>query len=277
MNTMSMRSRSLQHELQNETIQLMLRHASIRRFRDESLADDTIETIARAAQQAAFASQLYSIVLSRDRKHIPCGAPALFTICVDAHKLELIMARRRWSLVTNDLTLLIFGIQDAALMAQNMVLAAESLGLGTCFLGAAPHAAATIRERYKLPERVFPLVQLAVGYPAEAPPPRPRYPLEFVLFEEEYPELGETELDEAMRVMDAGFRAQDYYRAGNAMIKLSGDREETFTYDDYSWTEHISRKWGQWFAEPEAVLKPLQSCGFHVTAKQNNNEETRSG
>jgi FMN reductase (NADPH) len=264
------------HGLQNETIRLMLRHASIRRFRDEDINDETIETIARAAQQAAFASQLYSIVLTRDRKRIPFGAPVLFTICVDIHKLELIMDRRRWSLVTNDLTLLIFGIQDAALMAQNMVLAAESIGLGTCFLGAAPHAAETLRKQYKLPKRVFPLVQLAVGYPAEEPPPRPRYPLKFVLFEEEYPVLSDADIEESMLVMDEGYIAQDYYKASNAMIKLSGDRRETFTYDDYNWTEHISRKWGQWFAEPEAALEPLKSCGFHVAGQQKDGKEIHS-
>src|SRR5690606_13558808 len=63
----------------------------------------------------------------------------LFTICVDAHKLELIMAQRGWKMVTNDLSLLVLGIQDAALVAENMVIAAESLGLGSCFLGAAPY------------------------------------------------------------------------------------------------------------------------------------------
>ena len=219
----------------------------------------------------------HSIVFTRDRRRIPFGAPVLFTICVDIHKLELIMVRRRWSLVTNDLTLLIFGIQDAALMAQNLVLAAESIGLGTCFLGAAPHAARTLRKRYKLPERVFPLVQLAVGYPAEDPPPRPRYPLKFVLFEEEYPVLSDTDIEESMLVMDEGYRAQDYYKASNAMIELSGERRETFTYDDYSWTEHIARKWGQWFAELDAVLEPLRSCGFNVAAQQKDGEEAHSG
>lgn len=263
---------SVEQESPNETIQLMLRHASIRRFREDDLDDKTIEIIARAAQQAAFASQLYSILLTRDRARNPFGAPALFTICVDAHKLELIMADRRWSLVTNDLSLLLFGIQDAALMAQNMVLAAESVGLGTCFLGGAPYGADKIRRQYKLPERVFPLVQLAMGYPAEDPPPRPRYPLDFVLFEDEYPEFGETDIQEAMQVMDEGYRSEDYYRARSAMISLTVDREETFTYDDYGWTEHISRKWGQWFADPKVVLKPLESCGFHVTEKREENE-----
>jgi nitroreductase len=45
-----------------------------------------------------------------------------------------------------------------------------SLGLGSCFLGAAPYRAQEITEAYNLLERVFPLVQLAMGYPAENPP-----------------------------------------------------------------------------------------------------------
>ncbi len=42
--------------------------------------------------------------------------------------------------------------------------------------------------------------------------------------------------------MDDGYLAQEYYRKANAMIPLHGKKEETFTYDTYSWTEHISRK-----------------------------------
>jgi FMN reductase (NADPH) len=264
-------NRAAERNTPNETIRLMLRHASIRHFRQDELDDDIIEIIARAGRQAAFASQLYSVLLTRDRARIPYGAPALFTICVDTHKLEVVMARRGWSLVTNDLSLLLFGIQDAALMAQNMVLAAESLGLGTCFLGGAPYNAEKIREDYKLPKRVFPLVQLVMGYPAEDPPPRPRYPLDFVLFEDEYPEFRDVDVAEAMRAMDEGYQAQDYYRVHNAMIELERGKKETFTYDDYGWTEHISRKWGQWFDDPAVVLEPLARCGFHIAQSSEEN------
>ena len=59
------------------------------------------------------------------------------------------MQRRKWRLVTNDLTLLHFGIQDAALMAENMVVAGRSLGLGSCFLGSAPFKAGEIAKEYK--------------------------------------------------------------------------------------------------------------------------------
>jgi len=119
----------------------MLDHKSIRKYTDEMPSDEVVKTIVRAGQQAPFASQYYSILLSRNRKRNPWRAPLLFTICVDSHKFELIMAERNWKLVTNDLTLLFFGIQDAALMAENMVVAARSLGLGSCFLGSAPFRA----------------------------------------------------------------------------------------------------------------------------------------
>ena len=121
----------------NPIIQTMFNHRSIRRYTDETPSDEVIETIVRAGQQAPFASQYYSVLLSRNKKRNPFKAPLLFTICVDSHKFELIMAKRNWKLVTNDLTLLFFGIQDAALMAENMVVAARSLGLGSCFLASA--------------------------------------------------------------------------------------------------------------------------------------------
>jgi len=76
------------------------------------------------------------VLLSR-RKKAPFGAPLWLTICVDVYKLERFMALRGWKLVTNDLLILVFGIQDSAYMAENMVIAAESLGLSSCFLGSA--------------------------------------------------------------------------------------------------------------------------------------------
>lgn len=248
----------------NPIIEAMLNRKSIRQYNDESPSDEVIASIVRAGQQAPFASQLYSLLLSRHKDRHPFKAPLLFTICVDFHKLESIMARRNWQMVTNDLFLLLFGIQDASLMAENMVIAAESLGLGSCFLGVFPNAIEGIVKEYKLPKRVFPLVQLAMGYPAESTPPRPRYPMDFVLFEDKYPEFNEEMITEAMAEMDEGYIAQDYYRAGNCKIPMETDRKETFTYANYSWTEHISRKWGQWEASPENILGQLAKCGFRI-------------
>jgi FMN reductase (NADPH) len=252
----------------NPVIQTMLDHKSIRKYTDEMPSDEVIKIVVRAGQQAPFASQYYSVLLSRNKERNPYKAPLLFTICVDSHKFELIMTKRNWRLITNDLTLMMFGIQDAALMAENMVVAGRSLGLGSCFLGSAPYRADKIAQEYNLPKRVFPLVQLTMGYPAEDPPTRPRYPLEFTLFEDKYLKLDQDTISKAMQKMDEGYLAQDYYRNLNGKIPLERNREETFTYDNYSWTEHISRKWGQWFPEPKKLLEQLEKRGFYITRKK---------
>lgn len=255
----------------NEVVHTILEHKSIRRYSPRKPSDEVIRTVVRAGQQAPFASQLYSVLLSRKSARHPFHAPLLFTICVDPHKFEMIMARRGWKLVTNDLTLLFFGIQDASLMAENMVVAGRSLGLGSCFLGSAMYRAVAIAKEYSLPPKVFPLVQLAMGYPAEDPPPRPRYPMEFTLFEGRYPEMTDAMISKAMTQMDEGYLSQDYYRANKAKISLESGRKDPFGYRDYSWTEHISRKWGQWDPDPSPLLKQLEARGFHVTRKKSRN------
>ena len=248
----------------NPVVGTLLSRKSIRKYKGEQPSDEVVRTVVRAGQQAPFAYQLCSVLLSRRGAKKPFGAPLLFTICVDAHKLELIMAQRGWKMVTNDLSLLVMGIQDAALVAENMVIAAESLGLGSCFLGAAPYQADKIAREYRLPLRVFPLVQLVMGYPAEAPPPRPRYPLEYTLFEDKYPQLDPPAVQEAMKAMDEYYLREGYYRQLDAKIVLEDGRQDGFTYDNYTWTEHISRKVGQWEALPERILTQFAGRGFRI-------------
>ncbi len=248
----------------NPVIDAMMNRKSIRKYTDEMPSDEVIETVVRAGQQAPFAFQYGSLLLTKDIKKNPFNAPLLFTICVDSHRMEAVMARRNWKIKMNDLSLLIFGIQDATLMAENMVIAAESLGMGSCFLGGAPYQSKKIIKKYKLPRRVFPLVQLAMGYPAENPPIRPRYPLELCLFEDRYPEFADEMVQRGMQQMDDGYLAQDYYRRAGYQIPLEDERQETYDINTYSWTEHISRKVGQWLRLPEDIIEQLEACGFHV-------------
>jgi FMN reductase (NADPH) len=250
--------------MDNPIIQSMLQRKSVRKYTKQQPSDEVLETVVRAGQQAPFAAQLYSVLLNRKKRN-PFGAPLLFTICVDMHKLELIMARRGWKTVSNNLSMLFFGIQDAAYMAENMVMAAESLGMGSCFLGMTPYNATKIQKAYHLPLRVFPLVELVMGYPAEEFPPRPRYPLEYTLFEDRYPEMTDEMVTRAIQSMDEGYLSQGYYIKQKAKIDIEVEgKEEAFTYQDYSWTEHISRKWGQWLADPTELLEQLAACGFEI-------------
>lgn len=252
--------------IHNQIIDTLMDRKSIRKYTAQMPTDVEIETLARAAQQAPFAGQMCSLLLKRGTKGIPFKAPLLFTICFDMHKLEQIMIKRNWPTRSCDLALLMFGMQDAVLMAENLVIAAESLGMGSCFIGAAPFRAKAIIRQYGLPRRVFPIVQLTVGFPAENPPTRPRYPLEYFLFEDKYPELTDEMVSKAMKQMDDGYLAQDYYREGDYKVPLEEDRKETFTFDNYSWTEHMGRKWGQWVPSPKILLEALNLCGFDLNS-----------
>jgi FMN reductase (NADPH) len=250
----------------NATIEVLMNRKSVRKFTDRKLTSDELETIVRAGQQAPFASQLCSVLYSTEGA-IAYDAPIWFAVCVDKYKLERFMKLRGWRIVTNNLTLLLLGMQDAAYMAENMVIAAECLGIGSCFLGAVSSSVArirTLRRKCRLPDGVLPMVELVMGYPDEDFPPRPRYPLAFTLFENRYPELSDEDVRRAMKVMDDGYLRQEYYKKNNAKIELEDGREDRYTFDDYSWTEHISRKWGQWAESPNKLLDALHECGFSL-------------
>jgi len=252
--------------MNNHTIETLMNRKSVRKYTDRKLSKDELEVIVRAGQQAPFASQLYSVLYSAEGP-IAFGAPIWFAICVDVHKLERFMKLRGWDIVTNDLTLLLLGMQDAAYMAQNMVMAAESLGIGSCFLGAVSSSASrikTLSEKFELPNRVLPMVELVMGYPDEDFPTRPRYPLAFALFENKYHELSDEEVKKAMKVMDDGYLEQEYYRKQNVKIGREDGGRDDYTFDNYSWTEHISRKWGQWAKSPNELLDTLKERGFSL-------------
>ena len=248
--------------LTNPTIETLMSHRSIRKYTNEIPSNEIIETIVKAGQQAAFAGQLGSLIISREKRNHPFIAPLYFIVCVDINRMQKVMKKRNWEMVSSDAAMLLFGVQDACYMAQNLVIAAESLGLGTCYLGFVPFMAEKLKKKYKLPKKVLPLVGITIGFPAEDPPVRPRYPIDFTCFEGKYPEFTDKQIEIAMKQMDEGYLAQDYYKSGKLMIKLENNREENFDGKTYSWTEHISRKWGQWLSDPEELREVLNKYGF---------------
>lgn len=254
----------------NEVVNSLMNRKSIRKYTEQIPSKEEILTVVRAGQQAPFAMQLGSVIIQRNRETNAFKAPVQFIILCDLHRMEKVMELRGWKRQASNIHSLLFGMQDAAYMAQNMVTAAESLGMGSCYIGAAPYMSEKLLEDCNIPDHVFPLVILAMGFPAEYPPVRPRYPIEFHLFEEKYPEFTEDIAARAMEEMDRGYLEQGYYRRAGFMIPLSDkSREEKFTFDNYSWTEHISRKMAQWGTDPEELLEPLRICGLPLNEKRN--------
>lgn len=244
---------------------------SIRKFLDKEISDEVLKKMLQAGIRAPFAGQFYSIVYTRDKEKMKLKigvyptTKVLMIFLIDLRKIERIIEQKQYKYDTDDGNTVWLAIQDAILVAENIILAAEALGLGSVLLGLAPLRYELIRQVFNLPPRVFPVVGLCIGYPdPEALMDiRPRYPLEFVAFEDEYKDLNEAEIHRCIQAMDEGYITQGYYIKLQAKIPLKKELgEDVINYDKYSWSEHISRKLVQgWEREPFVNL--LKQCGFN--------------
>lgn len=187
----------------NETIAALVDHRSVRAFSADPIPEGTVEALVAAAQSASSSSNLqtWSVVavenpatksrlarLARSQKAIE-EAPLFLVWLADLARLETI--GRRKGVPTEALgylETLFVGIIDAALAAQNAVIALESLGLGSVYIGAIRDQPLEVAEVLGLPANVVAVVGLCVGRPDPARPAdiKPRLPQKVVLHREHY-------------------------------------------------------------------------------------------
>jgi hypothetical protein len=127
---------------------------------------------------------------------------------------------------------MMIGIFDAGLMAQNMALAAESMGYGTCFCGSCGDRPEEIAKALNLPPLVMPLTGLAIGKATEDPPVRPRLHSSLVHHRDIYKDYTEDELNDGIDKMDRQLQDEGYYQ------KYS-KRDPGF-----GWRNHMAGKFG---------------------------------
>jgi len=189
--------------LWNETLETLLAHRSVRAYLSDALPEGTLELLIAAAQSASSSSnlQVWSVVsvedlarkerLSKfagDQNHIR-QAPLFLVWLADVARMRRVANNRTLSAEGLDYTeMFIVAAVDAALAAQNATIAAESLGLGTVYIGAVRNNPEKVAAELGLPQGVFPLFGLCVGYPDPARPAsiKPRLPQPAVLHRERY-------------------------------------------------------------------------------------------
>jgi nitroreductase len=110
---------------------------------------------------------------------------------------------------------------DAALVAQNIVIAAESAGLGICYIGALRNNPAEVSALLELPQNTYPVFGLCLGWPDQDPEVKPRLPLEIVLRENSYG--GDVDLD---RLADYDGVIRAYYQTRTANQKSQSWSEQ---------------------------------------------------
>jgi len=206
-------------------VDVMLRHASVRRYEPVPLPEEHVELLMEAARRAPTdaALHLWSAVRVRDpelRERIASAigqphvaeAGEFFVFIADLYRLSRLLEHRGSRLGCVHRALLLFAAVDAGIAAENMAVAAESLGYGTCFIGAVWNAARDLIAWLGLPKLTLPLFGLTIGVRAEEPPLRPRLPKRMLFHVDRYRPPTSGDLEDAYRVMAPITRRRDYFR-----------------------------------------------------------------
>ncbi|AGX03125.1 nitro/flavin reductase [Bacillus sp. NRRL B-14911] len=186
----------------NETVETILAHRSIRKFEERELTRKQVETIVSCAQAASSSSfiQAYTIIgitdpekkqklseLAGNQSYVAHNGH-FFVFCADLNRHHVLseMEGKDLSESLESTEKFMVAMIDAALAAQNATVAAESMGLGVCYIGGIRNQLEEAAKVLGTPERVIPLFGLSVGYPAQDPDKKPRLPLEHVYHENGY-------------------------------------------------------------------------------------------
>jgi FMN reductase (NADPH) len=237
--------------MSNPTLDLIHHHGSVRRYRPDPVPAETIETIIAAAQRTSSSSNLqaYSVVAvteetKRTRLAELCGnqahiaeAPIFLAWCADLARIDRACKLRGYTQVTEYVENFLVAATDAAIAAQTAALAAESLGLGICYIGSIRNDTQAVIDLLELPRLVFPITGMTVGWPAAAPHIRPRLPLGAVLHREHFDRAGE---DTAWAEYDRAMIATGIYQGRQAPV-----RDRPGEMEAYGWTEHSARRASQ--------------------------------
>lgn len=204
----------------SETIETLNHRVSVREYTDKQLDDATIETLLNAARRTSTSSntQTYSFVVVRDQdtkrklsvlagdqQHI-VDCPAFVAICADLHRLSRAAAMHGETLVVN-LELSLVSIIDAALAGQSLALAAESIGLGIVMIGGMRNQPQEAAELLGLPDNVFVVFGMCLGWPDGTPSQKPRLAPETVIHHEQYRPATDDELSAYDTALAANYRA----------------------------------------------------------------------
>lgn len=184
----------------NNTIKHILNHRTIRKWKNQEVSKEILETLYEVANRTATSTgmQTASIIRIVDReikekivevttqKYL-LDAPELWIFIVDNYRNHKILEEENTEVdLTNNVDRFFAAYTDAAIMAQNVGNAIESLDLGYVFLGSVLNDVKKVIEILELPKYTMPVLGIAFGYPDQNPQLKPRIPYENRIFKDKY-------------------------------------------------------------------------------------------
>ena len=223
----------------NEIIASLHARKSVRAYLDMPISPEAKQAILEAACQAPTAGnqQLYTILditdqalknqlaISCDNQPFIAAAPLVLIFCADCRKWLNAYREAGESPRLPGAGDLVLAVTDAAIAAQNAVVAAESLGIGSCYIGDILEQKETHQAMLHLPEYVVPAAMLVFGYPTEQQQTRPkpaRCAMAHIVHENAYRDMDGAEL-RAMFAERAGAKGYDGYMAAFCQRKYMSD------------------------------------------------------
>ncbi|MBD2440856.1 NADPH-dependent oxidoreductase [Nostoc sp. FACHB-110] len=225
----------------NESLTTLLSHRSVRAYLPDALPAETLELLVAAAQSASTSSNLqtWSVVavedpqrkeqlslLAGNQAHIR-QAPLFLVWLADLARLSYVAESRGFKHEGLDyLEMFVMATIDATLAAQNATIAAESLGLGTVYIGGIRNQPQEVATVLNLPSSVYAVFGLCVGYPNPevATAIKPRLPQPAVLHRETYKLAEQDEAIARYNDIIKGFYTEQ-------KMNIAGD-----------WSEHSSQR-----------------------------------
>lgn len=190
-------------------IKTLLDHRTIRKYKKVPLDNDLLFEVLNAGFRASTTGnmQLYSVVVSKDdemkEKLSSCHfnqpmvteAPVVLTFCADFNRFNKWCENRNAKPGYDNFLSFMTASIDALLVAQNVCVAAESKGLGICYLGTTTYLAKNIIEVLGLPKGVVPITTVTVGWPDEEPEQIDRLPVDGIVHFEKYADYSPADID----------------------------------------------------------------------------------
>lgn len=184
---------------------------SIRRYQDKDVDNTLLTRLIKEAERTQTMGnlQLYSVVVTRSKelktKLAPAhfnqpmvtGAPVVLTFCADYRRTTLWAEQRQATPGYDNPLSFVNAMTDALLFCQTFCNLAEEEGLGCCFLGTTVYQPQSIIDTLQLPELVFPVATITLGWPDENPPLSDRLPISTIIHEETFHDYSAADIDKA--------------------------------------------------------------------------------
>ena len=184
---------------------------SIRRYQDKDVDNTLLTRLIKEAERTQTMGnlQLYSVVVTRSKelkaKLAPAhfnqpmvtGAPVVLTFCADYRRTTLWAEQRQATPGYDNPLSFVNSMTDALLFCQTFCNLAEEEGLGCCFLGTTVYQPQSIIDTLQLPELVFPVATITLGWPDENPPLSDRLPVSTIIHEETFHDYSAADIDKA--------------------------------------------------------------------------------